>query len=57
MCVGLVIFWCFFIRDGSRKKNGHDPRKSKDDSDWIGLLTWFFIGFVFFISLAINIGF
>ncbi|EOA36835.1 hypothetical protein CARUB_v10008631mg [Capsella rubella] len=38
LCVGLVIFWWFFIREGSRKKKGYGAGKSKDDSDWIGLL-------------------
>ncbi|VVA94703.1 unnamed protein product [Arabis nemorensis] len=39
LCVGFAMFWWFFLRDGSRrKKNGYGAGKSKDDSDWIGLL-------------------
>ncbi|XP_010471000.1 PREDICTED: probable LRR receptor-like serine/threonine-protein kinase At1g69990 [Camelina sativa] len=37
LCVGFGMFWWFFIRDG-RNKNGYGAGKSKDDSDWIGLL-------------------
>ncbi|XP_010415671.1 PREDICTED: probable LRR receptor-like serine/threonine-protein kinase At1g69990 [Camelina sativa] len=37
LCVGFGMFWWFFIRDG-RNKNSYGAGKSKDDSDWIGLL-------------------
>ncbi|CAN8313137.1 unnamed protein product [Cochlearia groenlandica] len=38
LCVGLAIFWWFFVRESTRKKKGYGAGKSRDDSDWIGLL-------------------
>ncbi|ESQ28221.1 hypothetical protein EUTSA_v10018330mg [Eutrema salsugineum] len=35
LCVGFAMFWWFF---SGRKKNGYGAGKSKDDSDWVGLL-------------------
>ncbi|CAL9240102.1 unnamed protein product [Arabidopsis halleri] len=41
LCVGFGMFWWFFIRDRRKKSGygyGYGARKSRDDSDWIGLL-------------------
>lgn len=39
LCVGLAVFWWFFMRERKKKKRGgYGAGKSRDDSDWIGLL-------------------